>query len=72
MTVSTLIACCERLGDWQRARDVWQWMVDQGLEPDTICYSELLSARPPPQPCPLPYGSSAPSPGLAAQQELGT
>ncbi|EFN56272.1 hypothetical protein CHLNCDRAFT_51958 [Chlorella variabilis] len=43
VTVSTLIACCERLGDWQRARDVWQWMVDQGLEPDTICYNTMIS-----------------------------
>ena len=29
MTVSTLIACCERLGDWQRAQTVWDWMTAQ-------------------------------------------
>lgn len=26
MTVSTLITCCERMGDWQRAQEVWDWM----------------------------------------------
>jgi hypothetical protein len=29
VTVSTLIACCERLGDWQRAQAVWEWMTAQ-------------------------------------------
>lgn len=29
VTVSTLIACCERLGDWHRAQEVWRWMESQ-------------------------------------------
>lgn len=33
VTVSTLIACCERLGDWQRAQAVWEWMTAQVRAP---------------------------------------
>lgn len=29
VTVSTLISCCERLGDWRRAQEVWDWMMEQ-------------------------------------------
>lgn len=29
VTVSTLISCCERMGDWRRALEVWDWMVAQ-------------------------------------------
>lgn len=29
VTVSTLITCCERMNDWRRAQEVWDWMLAQ-------------------------------------------
>ena len=48
VTVSTLISCCERLGDWRRALELWDWMGARGgggggLAPDTYCYNTMIT-----------------------------
>lgn len=49
VTVSTLIACCERLGDWQRAQEVWRWMESQ------VCAWVLARPRRVPRPSPTSW-----------------
>jgi pentatricopeptide repeat domain-containing protein 1 len=69
VTCSTLIACCERLGDAQRARGVWEWMQQQGLRPDTVCHNTLIACL---ERCNQPAEALAIYDALLAEAEGGS
>lgn len=44
ITFTTLISCCQRAGQWKRARQYFTEMEQEGIRPDVKAYNSLLSA----------------------------
>jgi len=44
VTYSALVSACEKVGDWERAWELYRQCRDSGVVPDTILYNSLISA----------------------------
>ena len=42
--LSSIIACCAQLGQWEQAYGAWSLMQMSGMQPDAACLNALLAA----------------------------